>query len=597
MGWSIAMQNAILVARSAAMPPMSRPRSRAWLFRKAHGEAEKLCIMAHVRMESCNGLVVNTEFTHAIDAAEREGCADHAGAHGRVPPNYAEAGQRTTTPAAFVAALRKMQDKCHPARGPECHQPVFRYRRSHDAPSRLGPFSENLQMDRWGVLMGKDLRHHAQELPRQAAACRQSRRTLARTPDKWEPPFTGHLGQRGHGVGTSPPARALKSAILLPFYSACLGARIGSWISLRKLSRRRPCLMGNKVVHIEGQIGDSGFCLGALDANGMDEQVHFRRLMSKNVLGAGANAGFGGVAAPDIRRHRFAFGLPAMNAADPALGLEPALIALAAIDRFRPDVRGGVVVGDDIEQHAPIVAGLVCRLALADKAKDPADDDSGFVAKAGDGNIGLRPAINGGGGLGEFQRPARVGVFLPRLGRFVWPDLGGAPAFLHRHSLGLGVPLLGRCHQCGVDDLPAHGQIAAVPQLMVEISKQCVERAALVSRSRNSLIVLASGVAAPRSKPETATNSTARGSAIPCTRQRRCSVRQAPHIEQHDHRIIGRVAALGPTRVGQRFEQGRPKRFKVDDLGQDLRQITASYDPIDRKAPIATSAGPTVRRQ
>jgi hypothetical protein len=91
--------------------------------------------------------------------------------------------------------------------------------------------------------------------------------------------------------------------------------------------------------------------------------------MRKDVLDPGANAGFGGVAAPDIGRHRFALGLPAMNAADPTLGFEPTLIALAAIGRIGPDIRGGVVVGDDITQHPPVVARTVSGLALADKAK------------------------------------------------------------------------------------------------------------------------------------------------------------------------------------------------------------------------------------
>jgi hypothetical protein len=61
----------------------------ARLFKKARGQAAKLCHMAHVLMENRNGLVVDTELTHATGTAEREaaltmlermeGPPDHAG--------------------------------------------------------------------------------------------------------------------------------------------------------------------------------------------------------------------------------------------------------------------------------------------------------------------------------------------------------------------------------------------------------------------------------------------------------------------------------------------------------------------------------------
>jgi hypothetical protein len=72
----------------------------------------------------------------------------------------------------------------------------------------------------------------------------------------------------------------------------------------------------------------------ALDADGADEQAHFGLLMRKDMLDPGANAGFGRVAAPDMGGHRLALGFPAMNAADPPLGFEPTLVALAAIGRI-----------------------------------------------------------------------------------------------------------------------------------------------------------------------------------------------------------------------------------------------------------------------
>lgn len=142
-----------------------------------------------------------------------------------------------------------------------------------------------------------------------------------------------------------------------------------------------PASRGRPSGDVESQIGERDFGLGALDTDGADEQAHFRLLMREDVLDPCANAGFCRVAAPDIRGHWFALGLPAMNAADPALGLEPTLIALAAIGRVGPDIRSGVVVGDDITQHPPIVARSVGRLALADKAKGPADGDAASLSR------------------------------------------------------------------------------------------------------------------------------------------------------------------------------------------------------------------------
>src|SRR5690606_452729 len=44
----------------------------ARLFKKARGQAAKLCHMGHVLMENRNGLVVDAILTHATGTAERE---------------------------------------------------------------------------------------------------------------------------------------------------------------------------------------------------------------------------------------------------------------------------------------------------------------------------------------------------------------------------------------------------------------------------------------------------------------------------------------------------------------------------------------------
>ena len=172
--------------------------------------------------------------------------------------------------------------------------------------------------------------------------------------------------------------------------------------------------MEEQAVHVVGEVGQRDLGFGTLDADGADEQAHDRLLMREHVLDAGADLRLGGVAAPDILGHRLAPGLPAVDATDPALRLEPFLVALAAIGGIGPDVRGGVVLGHHVAQHPPIKARAVSSLALADEAEGAADRDAALVAEAGYRNVGLLPAIGSGPGLGELQRPARVREKIPQ---------------------------------------------------------------------------------------------------------------------------------------------------------------------------------------
>jgi len=158
--------------------------------------------------------------------------------------------------------------------------------------------------------------------------------------------------------------------------------------------------------------------------------------------------------------------------------------------------------------------------------------------------------------------------------------MGGALAFLHRHSLGLGVPLLGRRHQRGIDDLPAHRQIAAFLQLPVKISEQCVERAGigqtLAKRSdRVGIGRCCTKIKAQKSQPtqpvaDQPFHARVRNVVLRCQHQ---------HLE-HDDRVIGRATALGSVRVSQRRHQRRTERFKVDNLAQNLKRITVGRQPF-----------------
>ena len=51
-------------------------------------------------------------------------------------------------------------------------------------------------------------------------------------------------------------------------------------------------------MHVERKVGQGDLGLGTGDANGANEQAHFRLLMREDMLDPGADFGFGGVAAP-----------------------------------------------------------------------------------------------------------------------------------------------------------------------------------------------------------------------------------------------------------------------------------------------------------
>lgn len=167
-----------------------------------------------------------------------------------------------------------------------------------------------------------------------------------------------------------------------------------------------PCLVEDQAVHVKRQVGKRGLGFGAGQVDGADKQAHDRFLMREHMLDAGANLGFGGVAASDIPRHRPTLGLPTVDTADPALGPQPTLVALAAIGRIGPDVRGGVVARYHVAQHAPVEPRAIGRLALPDEAEGAANRHAALIAEARDGDVGLRPAIGGRSSLGELQCPA-----------------------------------------------------------------------------------------------------------------------------------------------------------------------------------------------
>lgn len=144
-------------------------------------------------------------------------------------------------------------------------------------------------------------------------------------------------------------------------------------------------------MHVVGEVGECDLGLGALDTDGADEQPHLVLLPGEDVLDAGADLRFDGVGLGGALGHRPAARFLAVDAADPALPLEPRLVGLAAIGGVGPDIGGGVVAGDDVAQHFPVKARHIGDLAFADEAEGPADRHAALVAEAGDGDA--RPAV------------------------------------------------------------------------------------------------------------------------------------------------------------------------------------------------------------
>lgn len=251
--------------------------------------------------------------------------------------------------------------------------------------------------------------------------------------------------------------------------------------------------MKDEPVHVVGEVGRRHLGGGAGDTDGADDQVHRALLPGEDMLDASPDAGLLRIGPGGALGHRPSPGLLAVDAADPAVSLEPGLVGLTAVGSVRSYVGRRVVGGDDIPEHAAVEGRGVGDLALADEAEGPADRYAALVAKARDGDVDAGLAVFQRPRLSELQRPTRIRILLRRPGRLVRPDLGGSLAGVDRRLLLFRVPLLGCCHQGRIDDLPpsacfpamlriagtlagsAHGHIATLAQLPVEGGEQCVD--------------------------------------------------------------------------------------------------------------------------
>jgi len=92
----------------------STTASDARLFKKARGQAAKLCHMAHILLENRNGLVVDAILTHATGTVERDAALTMLG---RMEGSHriTLGADKNYDTAAFVEALREMDVTPHVA--------------------------------------------------------------------------------------------------------------------------------------------------------------------------------------------------------------------------------------------------------------------------------------------------------------------------------------------------------------------------------------------------------------------------------------------------------------------------------------------------
>jgi len=104
-----AMQKSISGARSARMPPMSRPPNPdARLYKKSPGTGAMLCFIGHALMENRSGLIVQGDLTQADGHAERRAALDMIHRHSPGSTRQLTLGADKGFDAAeFVADLRQ----------------------------------------------------------------------------------------------------------------------------------------------------------------------------------------------------------------------------------------------------------------------------------------------------------------------------------------------------------------------------------------------------------------------------------------------------------------------------------------------------------
>jgi hypothetical protein len=119
---------------------------------------------------------------------------------------------------------------------------------------------------------------------------------------------------------------------------------------------------------------------------------------------------------------------------------EELFVGLGAVGGVGRHLAGGVVGVDQLGQQRPVVAGRIGERPAADQAMPAVDAEMIFVTEGRDREINAGCAMRARLSFGVFDRPARIAVLLPQLGRLACSRCRDA-AFFDVTLLAIGIAL------------------------------------------------------------------------------------------------------------------------------------------------------------
>jgi hypothetical protein len=175
-------------------------------------------------------------------------------------------------------------------------------------------------------------------------------------------------------------------------------------------------------------------------------------------------------------------------AGEHALG-EERFIFLGAVSCVGPHARCRVARADQDRQPSTIVSIGDARIPRADQAVGAAYADMVLVANTW-GWQGRPASVLGDRRhhllcFGIFDGPAGIAILLPSSAGLSFQRSGTWPSLIAIFSSWVST-LLGRGHHGDIDDLTAHGEIAAVGERGIEASEELVDRLGFVSGARGT---------------------------------------------------------------------------------------------------------------
>lgn len=106
--------------------------------------------------------------------------------------------------------------------------------------------------------------------------------------------------------------------------------------------------MKDQSVHVVSNIGQCQFGLSTFQTDGADEQIKAVLLMRKNMFYPRADCGLFCIRPIHRLRHQFSLGFTPMDTTGQHLDSQPLLVTLGPVGAIGPDVRTGIILGNDV---------------------------------------------------------------------------------------------------------------------------------------------------------------------------------------------------------------------------------------------------------